>query len=391
MAMNFNKSNNAKKLMEIQQKGVQESNTSRALDIKLDLIDKNPMNAEIFTMNDIDILAENIKEIGLLTPINVYLKDDGRYEIASGHRRYEALKKLGRDTAKCYVQPYPDSEIDVAKNLIDSNIQTRKMTPLDMARALRFYHQILIKEKVKGDKRALVAQHFNMSSSHVQRYWSLLELIPELQELGNSPEYPMSAICQANVLSKENQKVLYGKLIQLKKLEIGKGNNDEEDEIIVTRTNIHQLIRNLEEKEKFIKQQKTEEKELANIRKNVEFDNTSAEEPIENLDVEGDYDDIEDIDNIQITEEDYKTFSKPRKKKEMKGFFKENEVISEDFGDVIEDIDAQNKVTVQYIDDELSDFERNLELLVSSEKQIKDKKYVNKQIERIKALLDKIS
>ncbi len=394
MAMNFNKSNNAKKLMEIQQKGVQESNTSRALDIRLDLIDKNPLNAEIFTMNDIDILAANIAEIGLLTPINVYLKDDGRYEIASGHRRYEALKRLGRETAKCYVQPYPESELDVAKNLIDSNIQTRKMTPLDMARALRFYHQILVKEKVKGDKRKLVAEHFNMSSSHVQRYWSLLELIPELQELGNSPEYPMSAICRASGLSHENQKILYGKLTQLKKLEIGKGEDDLEGEVIVTRTNIHQLIKNLEEKEKYKKELEKEEKELSNIRNNNDSpeSHVSVKGGVERIDRDDDYDnEIEDLDNIQITEEDYRTFSKPRKKKEEKSFFKEDEVKSEEYGKDIEDLDENIADEDEgYLDDEIADIERSLELLVNSDKTIKDIDYVKAHIENIKKLLNRI-
>ena len=73
------------------------------MNIPLDKIDGNPENDKLFSMRSVDHLAKIIDEEGYTTPIEVYKKKNGRYEITSGHRRYQAMKLLGQKEIPCYI------------------------------------------------------------------------------------------------------------------------------------------------------------------------------------------------------------------------------------------------------------------------------------------------
>lgn len=77
----------------------------RIYDITLDLIDDFPDHP--FKVNqdeDMKLLAASIKEQGLITPVTLRPKDDGRYEMVSGHRRKEACKLVGLTTIKADIR-----------------------------------------------------------------------------------------------------------------------------------------------------------------------------------------------------------------------------------------------------------------------------------------------
>ena len=112
--LNFDDDNSAKLVNKVIKK-VEEDMDNKKRDIEIDLIDMNNDNESVFGLDDIDYLAENIKEDGFSGAIAVYALDNGRYEISSGHRRYLAAKQLGMKTIPAIVSENVD-DITKAKN-----------------------------------------------------------------------------------------------------------------------------------------------------------------------------------------------------------------------------------------------------------------------------------
>ena len=235
--MNFDKSRNSSKLQEIQKESIEKTNGIVSINIPLDQIDENPENAAIFNMDHIEMLAKGIEQDGFMGAINVFQKDDGRYEISSGHRRYRAMKMLGRTTIPCIVSPMP-SDTERSLKLLSSNIRNRELRPLDWARAIKKYKEIIKSDPAfeKKAARKQCAEFFGMAEGNIFRFEALLRLIPELQELANDPEFASSAFAPAAQLDKEEQKELYKKI----RVEIGDGSDDKPASI--SRTRIFQLI-----------------------------------------------------------------------------------------------------------------------------------------------------
>lgn len=185
-------------------------------DIELSLIDMNPDNEYIFGYTDIDFLANEIKEGGFHGAIEVFAKPDGRYEINAGHRRYLACRQLGYETIPCIVNDYKDSSA-AAEQLIMSNIHHRDLTPLRRARAIDYYDKnVMVKRKVdyQGRKRAALAEKFNMGEGSIQRYLAILNLIPELQELCDTKDFPWTYYIPLAKEDAEVQRMVYRSLLE---------------------------------------------------------------------------------------------------------------------------------------------------------------------------------
>lgn len=217
-------------------------------DIKINLlpiseIDDNPQNKQLFSVDDIEHLSYIIEEEGFTTPIEVYKKQDGRFEIISGHRRIAAMKMLRKEYIPCYITEDISDENAKAKRLISSNIATRRLTPLELARCIDLYKKTLKAEGFKGETRSAVAKFFNITESSVYRHECLLKLIPELQKYADRPGFPYSALAMAGRLTPEEQKQLYDELISMESSE----NTDEDrdvTDIVLSRTRIEHLIDN---------------------------------------------------------------------------------------------------------------------------------------------------
>lgn len=226
--------------------------------VELKNIDPNPDNVNLFTMDNIEHLANIIKEEGFTTPIEVYEKSDGRYEITSGHRRYEAMKLLGETTIPCYISEQYESETLKDRKLLSSNIATRKLSPYEMAKAIEFYEGILKRENFKGNVRSKTAEYFGITESNVYRYKCILNLIPKLQEYCKKQNFPYSSLSKAATLSEDEQNELLEELMYLKKLKsnaLGSDDVEDKDELIFTRVAVEQIIN-----QKIKKNQKEQEK-----------------------------------------------------------------------------------------------------------------------------------
>ena len=128
-------------------------------------------------------LMDSIKSTGLLNPLIVRPKENGRYEMISGHRRKLALELLGEKEVSVTIKELSDEEATIL--MVDSNITRERILPSEKAFA---YKMRLDAQKQLGvpqghKSREILANMSKDSSTNIQRYIRLTHLIPELLEL----------------------------------------------------------------------------------------------------------------------------------------------------------------------------------------------------------------
>lgn len=214
--------NEMKKTME---KAEAKGNSVTAINIRLDLIDENPDNNSIFNMDDIERLAKTIEQDGFSGAIEVFLKEDGRYEISAGHRRYRAVKMLGWETIPAIVSSSED-EIKKRKKLVKSNINNRNMKPMDWARTIDYHKSTLYMEDAKANGRVYVPgepytcsrqmplwdrmeEDFGFKKTTMLKYLKLLKLIPELQKMVDAGNIPPLAVSNLGNEPEDVQRFCY--------------------------------------------------------------------------------------------------------------------------------------------------------------------------------------
>lgn len=170
---------------------------------------------------EIKELAASIKENGLIHPL-VVRPVEGGYEIISGHRRKEALEYLGVKEVEAKVVEADDTTAELM--LIDANLETRTLSPMEIARAIRRKKELMGErrgrqgncphnEDNKGQRYSeILAGQLNMSKSQVERYDKLNDLIPDLQLLVDSGKLTPTAASQLALLEPEVQQELYDAL-----------------------------------------------------------------------------------------------------------------------------------------------------------------------------------
>lgn len=110
----------------------EENRLPKIYDIPLELIDDFPDHPfKVRLDEDMDQLVESIKERGLITPVTLRLKEDGRYEIVSGHRRKKACEIAGLTTIKADVLEMTRDEAIIL--MVESNLQRSVILPSEKA------------------------------------------------------------------------------------------------------------------------------------------------------------------------------------------------------------------------------------------------------------------
>ena len=211
MAVNISSTDSLKKLGKITKKSVEESNSKLVKDIPLDEIVPNPDNTKLFTMENVEGLVESIKSIGFNGAIDVYRLPNGKYQISSGHRRYAAVKRLEWKTIPCIIME-PEDDILVRKKLVESNINTRVLSPIELARSIQYYELILREENFKGDINTRLGEIFSISRTKVSKLKSLLKLADDIQELAKAKNFPYEAFEDAVNFPADKQKQLAERL-----------------------------------------------------------------------------------------------------------------------------------------------------------------------------------
>lgn len=186
--------------------------TNEKVDLPISLIDSNPDNEIVFGMDEVVELAGKIEDEGFFGVVEVYLKPNGRFELLAGHRRFEAYKKLGKHTIPAIIYEMDDS-IAVIKHWIGSNIESRKLKPLNYARAIEYYiNRVLIPSGFTGDKIKACSKFFHKSTSQIKRFRTYNKLIPELQELLNYDDFPFTGLDGFVTFTDDEQKQLYDEI-----------------------------------------------------------------------------------------------------------------------------------------------------------------------------------
>lgn len=129
-------------------------------------------------------LQESIKTNGLLNPIIVRKKDNGKYEMISGHRRMRALELNGETEINAYIKELNDDEATIF--MVDSNLQREKILPSEKAFAYKMRLEAinnLCHYGTKVDSAQKLAKSTDDSRRQIYRYIRLTHLIPELLKI----------------------------------------------------------------------------------------------------------------------------------------------------------------------------------------------------------------
>ena len=161
-------------------------------------------------------LAKSIKDNGVLVPAIVRLKDNGRYEMISGHRRKFASELAELETLPCIVKDLDNNEATIV--MVDSNMQREKILPSEKAFAYKMKleaikHQgkanstsVGFQQKLNGTtSRKIIAQEVGESEDKVRKYIRLTELIPELLEKVDNDEIALTPAVELSYLTKDEQ------------------------------------------------------------------------------------------------------------------------------------------------------------------------------------------
>lgn len=194
---------------------------ARIHEIPLDEIDEFPDHPyKVKDDEDMLNLMESIKENGVLTPATVRRKDDGRYEMLSGHRRCRACQLLGLDTLRCEIVELDRDAATIF--MCDSNLQRTVILPSEKAFAYKMRLEAMNRQgkrtdltsapvglKLSGDSSAHeLARDVGKSRTQIQRYIRLTELIPELLDMVDEGQIAMRPAVEISYLPKELQEEL---------------------------------------------------------------------------------------------------------------------------------------------------------------------------------------
>ena len=191
-------------------------------EIDISLIDNFPNHPfKVLENEDLSKLQDSIREYGVLEPILVRPKDDGRYEIVSGHRRKKASELLGIQKIKCIIKNYSDDEATI--NMVDSNLHREKILPSEKAFAYKMKLEAMKHQGIElkttcapklHKSRDVIADNESVSGETIRRYVRLTYLIPKLlqmvdnSELNEIPAIAFRPAVEISYLKENEQNIL---------------------------------------------------------------------------------------------------------------------------------------------------------------------------------------
>ena len=195
---------------------------SKIRDIPLELIDDFPAHPfKVRDDEDMIQLVESVKERGVITPATVRQKEDGRYELISGHRRKRACELAGFEALRCEVV---DLDRDAATVLmVESNYQRSQILPSEKAFAYKMRLEAMKRQagRPSKDNASPLATNFPQgrsdtelgeqvgeSKDQVRRYIRLTNLVPELLDLVDEGKIKMRPAVELSYLDEDSQRAL---------------------------------------------------------------------------------------------------------------------------------------------------------------------------------------
>ena len=198
------------------EEGRQENRLPRIRQIPLDMIDDMPDHPfKVRRDDDMELLIESVRDHGVITPIIVRQKEDGRYETAAGHRRRMASKINGLTTIPAEVREMTRDEAIII--MCESNLQRTKILPSEKA----FSYKMRLDAMNRQGKRALtsapvgqklsreaLAEQTGDSHSQIHRFIRLTYLIPELLTMVDEETIAFRPAVELSYLTEQEQRDL---------------------------------------------------------------------------------------------------------------------------------------------------------------------------------------
>ncbi len=161
--------------------------------------------------------AESIKQYGVLVPAIARPREDGCYELVSGHRRKRACELAGLETMPVIIRNLDDDAATII--MVDSNLQRENILPSERAFAFKLKLEAIKRQGSRTDltsvqvgqklnAREVVAKEGGASSVQVQRYIRLTELIPELLSMVDEKKIAFNPAVELSYLKSEEQLLL---------------------------------------------------------------------------------------------------------------------------------------------------------------------------------------
>ena len=187
-------------------------------EIPIHLIDDFPGHPFQIRMDeDMDQLVESIRQNGVITPVTLRPKSDGRYELVSGHRRKKACELAGLKTIKAEVKNLSREEAIIF--MVDSNLQRTRILPSEKAFSYKMRLEAMNHQgkryditlspmgtKLRSDEE--LAQKTGDSRNQIQRYIRLTYLLPELLDMVDEGRIAFRPAVEISYLTKDEQKDL---------------------------------------------------------------------------------------------------------------------------------------------------------------------------------------
>ena len=197
-----------------------ESKLPKLYDIPIELIDDFPDHPfKVKLDEDMDQLVESIKERGLITPITLRPKEDGRYEVVSGHRRKKACEIAGLSYVKADVREMSRDEAIIL--MVESNLQRSVILPSEKAFSYKMRLEAMnrlpgrpsgnltpvVSEKMRTNEE--LGKEVGESREQIRRYIRLTELIPDLLDLVDEGKIALRPAVELSYLSKNEQQMVF--------------------------------------------------------------------------------------------------------------------------------------------------------------------------------------
>lgn len=190
------------------------NNSESIIEIDLSSIDAFPEHPfKVIENEELLQMSESIKEKGVIVPAIVRLKDDGRYEMISGHRRKRASELAGLNKIPCIVRDLSDDEAIIA--MVDSNMQREEILPSERAFAYKMKLEALSHQGKRNDLTSrqvgtklsveALSDEVGDSERQIHRYIRLTYLIPELLEKVDNKEIAFNPAVEISYLKEEEQ------------------------------------------------------------------------------------------------------------------------------------------------------------------------------------------
>ena len=195
-----------------------EANLSKIRDIPISEIDEFPDHPfKVLMDEDMEQLVESVRRNGVMTPATVRPKEDGRYELISGHRRKKACELAWLETLKCEVKELTRDEAIIV--MVEINLQRSIILPSEKAFAYKMRLEAMNRQGQRSDltsspvgtklrSDAELAEKVGESRNQIQRYIRLTELVPEILQMVDERQIAFRPAVEISYLSEEQQYTL---------------------------------------------------------------------------------------------------------------------------------------------------------------------------------------